>query len=377
MDNRDNINAFRKKRARRRRVFGLAVLMLVVLVIALIAVNWTNIIAPLRDAALDVGKGGFPVNLPGSAGYVLDSLGDSFCLLTDTYLYTYNSEGALIADIQHGFQNPVSSVNDRRVLIYDKNGKDFRLYSRTAEIYTRTLEDSIVFAEIGSSDRCAVVTTSSRYSNYLYVFNGEGRQIFRWASPDYKIMRAEFSDDDNSIYVSVTGASGGELRLYILRFDLDNAESHVWQTYIGGDITYSLECCRDGLYVVTGGGILLLDEDSGEITERASFTRDVVDIPPVNGVRSVLLGDTASNGSVLCVYDGELAQTASLLLDSVTSVRTKGGRLYVLSGSALTSYDAELNSIREYELDDVYSDMIIMGGSAYLLGYNAVQRVEL
>ena len=84
MDNRNDINKFRKKRAMRKFWLNIGILTLIVLVIMLVAINWSRIIAPLKDAALDVGKGGFPVDLPGSTDYVLDDLGDNFCLLTDT-----------------------------------------------------------------------------------------------------------------------------------------------------------------------------------------------------------------------------------------------------------------------------------------------------
>ena len=78
---RNNINKFRKKRAARKLWLNLGILTLIILVMILVVINWSRIIAPLKDAALDVGKGGFPVDLPGSTDYVLDGLGDNFCLL--------------------------------------------------------------------------------------------------------------------------------------------------------------------------------------------------------------------------------------------------------------------------------------------------------
>ena len=120
MDKRNDINEFRKRRRLRKARLNIAVLVLFGLIGLFIALNWNNIIAPLKDAALDVGKGGFPVDLPGSTDYILDELGDNFCLLTDTYFYTYNSEGAMINSTQHGLQSPALSSNSRRALIYDR-----------------------------------------------------------------------------------------------------------------------------------------------------------------------------------------------------------------------------------------------------------------
>ncbi len=377
MEERNNINKFRKKTARRKLIFRLAVLLLIVLTIILIVMNWGKIISPFKDAALDVGEGGFPVVLPGSAAYTLDDLGDNFFLLTDTYIYTYNGEGAQIASVQHGFQNPVSASNDKRIVVYDKNGKEFDFYSRTGVEYTHAVEDSIVFAEISNGQRCAVVTTSTRYSNYLYVFNGEGKQIFRWASPDYKIMQVEFSDNDESIYVTALGSKGGDLQLYLIRFDLDNAESHIWQSYVGSEISYSIEYCSDGIYVVTDSGCSLWDKDTGENISSDSFIKSISMIPDYDEVRAVIFRDPASSGDVLTVYGDGLEASATLYIDGLTSVKEVNGIFYILSGSQIFSYNSKLEPLKTYELDDVYSDHIIMNGYAYLLGYNEVQRVEL
>lgn len=39
-------------------------------------------------------------------------------------------------------------------------------------------------------------------------------------------------------------------------------------------------------------------------------------------------------------------------------------------------FDDGLNVVSEKELQDDYSDMLVIGSSAYLLGYNTVQKVE-
>ncbi len=372
---RNNINKFRKKRAARKLWLNLGILTLIILVMILVVINWSRIIAPLKDAALDVGKGGFPVDLPGSTDYVLDGLGDNFCLLTDTYFYTYNSDGAMIANVQHGMQNPELCTNSRRALIYDRRGREFQLYSRTGEVFSASVDDTIDFAEISNDERCAVVTKSTKYSNCLYIFNGEGKQIFRWASPAYLIDRVEFSDDDNSIYAAVCGSQNGELQYYIMRFDLDNADGSVWQTYAGEHMVFSLEYANDGIFVVTAGGAELLDRDSGEISAQTTFISSVAQIPGGN-TRALLLKDSGGS-NVLTVYGDGLEAAAAESLGDVTRVVSAGDSLYVLTDSELTKYDQQLNVTGNYELDDVYSDVTIIGGSAYLLCYNTVQRLEL
>ena len=220
-----------------------------------------------------------------------------------------------------------------------------------------------------------MVTKSTKYSNCLYVFNGEGKQVFRWASPAYLIDRVEFSDDDNSIYAAVCGADNGQLQYYVMRFDLDNAEGSIWQTYVGEHMVFSMEHSAGQIFVVNSGGAELIDAVSGEITAQTTFLKDVAQIPG-GDIRTLLLKDSGGS-EVLTVYDDSLEATAAVSLEQATSVCVYGGSIYVLTDRELTRYDSSLNVTGTYELDDVYSDMTMIGSSAYMLCYNTVHRLAL
>ena len=377
MEERNDINKYRRKKKRRNLIIRLGIFLLVIVIAVLVIVNRETLFAPFKDMGLKVGKGGFPVMLPGSTQYYLGEMGESFYLLTDTYLYTYNGEGAEIASIQHGFQNPAAVSNDKRTLVYDKNGKSFKLFSRTGEIFKNSVEDSIVFAQIGNTGRTAVVTTSTRYSNFLIIYNSEGKQIFRWASPDEKIMGVCFGANDNSVFVSVVGEKNGELRGNLVRFDISNSESESWRSSIDNNITYSLERCSDGIYAVTSSGAYLFDEQTGELIANNSYTRQVYGIPETDGARVVIFRDSGSNGETAVAYNESLEAAYSAQLDNASAFDVNGGRLYVLGGNKLSVYNSALEGIKIYELEDEYSNIKIINGSAYLLGYNTVRRVSL
>lgn len=220
-----------------------------------------------------------------------------------------------------------------------------------------------------------MVTKSSKYSNCLFVFNGEGQQIFRWASPLYLIDRVVFSQDDSSIFAAVCGADNGELEYRLLRFDLDNAEGSAWETYLGNHMVFSLEQSGKELFAVTAGGAFILDADTGGISAQTEFIKNVSQIPG-GELHAVMFSDSAG-GKVLTVYNDTLEATAAAGLQNVTRVCAEGKNVYSLSKRTLTVFDDGLNVVSEKELQDDYSDMLVIGSSAYLLGYNTVQKVDL
>lgn len=370
-------NTAAEKKKSKRRTIGLIIFGVVAIALIVVIINWRAIFAPLRDIFLPVGKAGFPVNLPGSTAYDMGELGGNFYLLTDTYLYTYTGNGAEIKSVQHGFNRPASSSTDRRVLVYDKNGKDFKVFSKSEEIFSKTMDDAIVFSKMGSGDRSAVVTTSTRYSNYLYIFNAEGKQAFRWASPDEKIMGVCFSDNGQFIYVSVVGEKDGELNCAVLCFDITKEQGELWRASTGSSISYTIDFANDGIYTVTENGAYLFDKETGESKAQNTFSKQVTGICGSREMRVVLFHDSASNGVTAVVYNDNLEPYASLSLGEADSVDLEGQTLYVLSEDSLAAYDRELIERNNYRLDNDYSDVMIMDGGAYLLGYNTVQRVNL
>lgn len=377
MDERDDINKYREKTRRRKSLIKLSVFVLVTAALIIVVINWKTILAPLKDIGSKNGEGGFPINLSGSANYVMGGLGENFWLLTDTYLYTYNENGAELSDKQHGLQNPYCTSNDKRALVYSKNGKDLRLYSKNSEVFYKSFDDTIVFAKMGTDERSAVVTTSSRYFNYLYVLNSEGKQIFRWASPDEKIMQVCFGEGDRYVYVSAVGERNGTLSSNVMKFDVSGGESELWRASIGNSVSYSLEKCPDGVYTVTADGAFLIDDTSGDIKASNSYTKEVCGIAETDGIRVTLFRDPVSNGEIVDAYNDKLETYAAISLEDLTAFDVCDKRLYILRKNKLTVYGEGLDTVAIHDLDDEYSAMKIIGNYVYLLGYNKIQRKEL
>lgn len=375
MEEKGDLTKYSKKKASHKRAFRGALLLLVILSVILIVINWDKITAPLKDAALDLDDGGFPIQLAGSPDYSLSTMGDNLCLLTDMYLTAYTLDGARISETQHGLQNPAMLTNDKRALLYDISGKELGLYSRTGNLYKKTLDDTIVFCALSSDERCAVVTTSARYVNTLYVFNGEGEQVFRYNSPLEKLMQAEFSDDGSELYVSTVSAANGELSLKIVRFDLKKAESSVWEKYIGSSLTYTLEYSGDGLYVVTENGAMLLDTETGEVLKSAAYGKTITEILSTDKLRMTVFSDSASNGSVLTLYDKELNAAASAVVLGAIDIAAYGDRVYVLTSTEVIEYDSALAEVKTTEISGVYSQLAVRGADTFLLGYNLIEKL--
>ena len=186
-----------------------------------------------------------------------------------------------------------------------------------------------------------------------------------------------FSDNGRFLYVSVVGEENGELNCAVLCFDTTKEQGEIWRASTGSAVSYSLEYADDGIYTVTERGAYLFDKNTGETKAKNDFSKQVTGICSSKVMRVVLFHDSASNGVTAVVYNENLEPSASLSLGEAGSFDVENRTLYVLRENTLFAYDSELVERRNYQLDNDYSDVMIMDGGAFLLGYNTVQRVNL
>ena len=93
-----NLTQLRKSARNRKNLLRLLAVLICVCLLAAVWINADTIFEPLRGIASKIETRtstsvGFPVSLPGSAGYSFEEFGENFSLLTDTYLYTYKTTG--------------------------------------------------------------------------------------------------------------------------------------------------------------------------------------------------------------------------------------------------------------------------------------------
>lgn len=378
----NSIVEFRKKRKNKKFVKIVIALVILLGLGSIVYIMRDTIFEPFRDivgkVTTDENVEGFPVKLTASASYSFAKVGENFVLLTDTYLYSYNANGSLIANVQHGYQNPVDKTNEKRILLYDKGAHEFSLLNRSGTVFEKTLDDNIVYGTLSSGEYSAIVTNSTRYANYLYVFNGDGTQVFRWASVDNKIMQTCFSADEKKIYVTALGSVNGELATYLYCFDMSSAEGEEWKTQVGNGLPFSLEEFAGNISVVSSESTVTVNKDTGEIISTYGYKKIVKHITVSSGYMSVLFSDSLSTNMALVTLNENLEMINTITLPAATAdIYTDASNIYALVGAEIIMYDRELNELKRIPLEDEYSGMIFISNNAYFLGYDVVQRVTV
>lgn len=379
-----DLTAYRKKRERKRFYKKLAVMSAVLIVVLIIAVNFSSIIEPLRGIASRIETKtsediGFPIKLPGSASYSFDSFGDNFFLLTDTYLYAFGINGGQHYALRHGYSNPNSCSNSKRILLYDKDYGNFSLFSRSSAIYNAKVEEKIVFASLSSNETAAIVTNSDRYSNIIYIYDGNGEWKYTRKFLDENVMNVVFSGDERYIYVSTIGVENGDIYSAVYKYDITTESEALWSyKLLRSSIPVKMDVRNGRVRIIYDNYALSLSENSGELYGEREFQGTVMCCDFSSSQIDVVYLDTAANKKILAIYDNEMNNiSAKAVSPNINRVIAEGENVYIVESGRVCGYNSQSELITEKTLKEDYVSFIKIGGSVLLLGYDSVDKEDL
>lgn len=375
-----NLTEYRKKKKQTKRVVRLLIAGIIIAAFAYVWVNADTIFEPLRGIASKIEtktstEVGFPISLPGSAGYSFRRFGNNFSLLTDTYLYTYETNGAQIYALRHGYSNPVQVTGNRRILLYDKAAYSFGLYNKTSLIYEKTLEDKILYGVLGENDMVGIVTGSSRYSNILYVYDSGGNWKYTRKFADENITCAAFPGNSDSVIVATISVDSGEIVTNFYKFSLKSSEDWEWKySFRGNSLPCGLYADSDKVIAVCDNRVLALNASDGGFIGEYLYNGTLRDFMISENYTAIYYNDMSSNRNMLVSLDGAAQSISAVQLSSnAQQLLLDGDTLYVLDGTSMKLFDIQTLGISDtVQMKSDYSSFVKIDSELFLLGYDVV-----
>lgn len=380
-----NLTKYRRSKKFKGNTVKIIIGLIIVSVFAYVWINADRIFEPLRGIASKIETRtsysvGFPITLPGSAGYSFEKFGENFSLLTDTYLYTYLTTGEQIYALRHGYSNPSQITSDRRILLYDKASYGFALYNKTSLIYEKSVDDKIVFGALGSDDMVAIVTNSSRYSNILYVYDSGGNWKYTKKFADENVMQVQFTGDGEHIIVSTISVESGEIVTSVYKYSTRSTDNYVWKySFISNSLPCGLMLEGNTVINICDNKAVFINEDDGSLKGEYSFSGDLMDFGVNEGFSVIYYNDVSTNRNTIVSLDFSGAPVAMINAGSnAHNIITDENAVYVLDGTELEVYSTSLLTMgQSIKLSEDYTDFIKIGGSVYLLGYDTVDTERI
>ena len=334
-----------RQRARNKRIRRTAVLLVLLTGIVLFATGLVGSSVAMAKDFIDTARiallpgAGWPQQTGVSEVTQVESLTGSFVELGKEGCVVYSRSGKKLNSIQSGYARPALAAGKNRFVLYNRSGNELRVESRTQNLYTKQLENSIFLCAMADNGNLAVVTEDVSAMAELLIYNSNMEQVLSWSmsSNDGTPLRMAFSPDGRKLAAAAVTAGGGQMmtNLYLVNLASGDPVSLANQSgvpqWLGWTSASTILAVYDSRAVLYNGG-------GGERAayEFAGNTLKDISVDAAGNV-ALLLGSGQLHQAVL--LDKSLNVQFSGTVSSANSIVRAGSLFYLLSDSGVECYN--------------------------------------
>ena len=334
-----------RQRARNKRIRRTAVLLVLLTGIVLFATGLVGSSVAMAKDFIDTARiallpgAGWPQQTGVSEVTQVESLTGSFVELGKEGCVVYSRSGKKLNSIQSGYARPALAAGKNRFVLYNRSGNELRVESRTQNLYTKQLENSIFLCAMADNGNLAVVTEDVSAMAELLIYNSNMEQVLSWSmsSNDGTPLRMAFSPDGRKLAAAAVTAGGGQMmtNLYLVNLASGDPVSLANQSgvpqWLGWTSASTILAVYDSRAVLynAGGGERAAYEFAGNTLKDISVD--------AAGNVALLLGSGQLHQAVL--MDKSLNVQFSGTVSSANSIVRAGSLFYLLSDSGVECYN--------------------------------------
>ncbi len=320
-------------------------------------------------------EGNFPLSISGGIDYQVEELNGYLAILSDAYLYIYSTDGELYDERQHAYANAMLQSANKKILIYESGGNNFRVDSRRKNLYSRKLENTIMFARISDTGNVAVISTSDTYVCKLTVFDEDGVEIYSRNCVE-RVIDMCFSSDGNGCILATTDAANGELvsKLVSVSFDSKNDK---WTSEPFNTLCLKTYYDKNGIFVI-GETKCAYYNDKGKQEMSYDYPSTLVDWDYSNLGAALLFENEVKRRSYFTTINSEkkTPNEKSFPSSGVKCIRFKDKNVLVMNKENINKYGFDGSEETTIGSENSSEKFIIIDNYIFLLGYDRIDRIK-
>lgn len=378
------LSEIRRRRRRRHQLMLAGAILAVALVLAGTAGVYGSAMVGLGDVLdtvriwLQPGQG-FPVRTGVREALSVQEVNGGFALLGSQDLQVYSDTGRQLRTVQHGYARPGLAAGGDHLCLYSRGGYELRVESRSQTLYTGSYANSILLCDMSGNDSLAVLTTSTRGTADLIVYDSRFRQIYGWQMTEAEgdPLALAFAPDNRRLAVGTIRAQDGQLQAQVHLLDLNSDEvAASWQA--PGSLLLALEWLDSGKLLAVFDDHASVFSTKGEELARLDYAggEQPADLSVCGRTAALLLdsGGVDGQGRLLLLNDS-LETRAEIPVQEADSLVCGRSAVYCLAGSSVSCYDFSGELLWRQATAAAPQALLVRGSRALLFSAETVQWV--
>ena len=317
----------------------------------------------------------FPLNISGGIDYQVGNLNGYLAILSDAYIYIYTEDGELYEERQHAYANAMLQTSGKKALIYESGGNKFRIDNKRKNLYTKKMEQNIIFARISENGNVAVITTSDTYICKLTVFDDSGEEIYSRNCVE-RVIDLTFNEDGTGCILATSDAADGEIISKIISVSFDSKKDK-WTSDALNTMCLKTYYDRNGILVL-GYTKCAYYSNNGELLTSYDYPSSLVDWDYRDGKIAMLFENEIKRQNYFTTIDSEKREPNQneFSNSSANCIRISGGQVLILSKEGIIKYDFNGGGEKNISSESAYEKFILIDNYIFLLGYDRIDRIE-
>jgi hypothetical protein len=302
--------------------------------------------------------------------------------LSDTSLSVLNESANVIREEKHNFSHPCLKLGDIRGIIYDRDGKNFKIESIAKNIYSGTAEKNIIACAVSDNGTYAVVQQSPSDLAEMIIYNKNNKEKYRYSFSEYYI--SDISLNSAGTQGAACGISADNVNIssniYLLDF---KSETPKFQFKFSDNMITHVEYLTGGNILAIGDKYMSFINVKSKTVKNFSYGKKLLKFYDFNkdcGICCCLsssVNETDDDEIVnIDVCGNEVFRTQTS--ESFSGLSHKNNRTLGLSGNKIISYNSRGNPEGYMEIPSHSKKIILPPYSyVYILSCNTINKLKI
>lgn len=319
--------------------------------------------------------GSFNLSVSGGIDYQMGNLNGNLAILSDAYLYIYSQSGELLEERQHTYANAMLQTAGKRTLIYESGGNNFRVDNSKEMVYSKKLDDPIIFGRISSGGRIAIITSSENYVCRLIVFDKSGKEIYSRNCVE-RVIDLAFNSKGDGCILSTSDALNGELITELISVSFDSKDDK-WKSEPFDSLCIKTYYDENGIFLIGSNKCAYYNNDGTRELDYV-YPCDLVDWDHNSNGVVLLFDDETKRQSYFTAIESGGGEKHEKLLDVSGSkcIQMKGSDVFIMNKDGITKYQFDGTDGENISSENSYDSFVIIDKYIFLLGYDRIDRMN-